>query len=124
MSEVEYHKTNTQQPVSLTETAKRHLLACLQEEGGSRGVRLSVKKTGCSGLSYVVDYVPAPQEHDIVQNLDEQYLICIDQASYPVLKGMSIDYVKQGLNQKFVFSNPNQTGQCGCGESFTVDDPE
>ena len=61
-------------------------------------------------------------EQDIVSPLTEDCLICIDKASYPYLKGIQIDYVKQGLNQKFVFNNPNQTGQCGCGESFTVDE--
>lgn len=123
MSDVEHYVANTQDQLSLTNAAKQHLVTSLNEtKGSSLGVRLSVKKTGCSGLSYVVDFVQAPADNDIVMDLNEQYVICIDKASYPFLKGMSIDYVRQGLNQKFVFNNPNQTGQCGCGESFTVDD--
>jgi len=116
---VEQHVSNTGEILTLTDAAKHHLLTNLAD---NRGVRLSVKKTGCSGLSYVMDYVQVPADNDVVMELNDQYIVCIDKASYPFLKGMNIDYVKQGLNQKFVFNNPNQTGQCGCGESFTVDD--
>ena len=63
----------------------------------------------------------APSEGDLILPLTEDYVVCIDKSSYPFLKKMNVDYVKQGLNYKFVFNNPNQTGQCGCGESFTVD---
>ena len=99
----------------------QHIVTCLEKQGESRGIRLSVKKTGCSGLSYVVDYVQVAEADDVVQSLVNDYWIYIDKKSYPYLQGMKIDYVKQGLNQKLTFTNPNQTGQCGCGESFTVD---
>lgn len=124
MSDVEYHVANEFEKVTLTDAARHYLLACLDESKDSKGVRLSVKKTGCSGLAYVVDYVEAPKENDIVMSLSDQYQICVDKASYPYLKGISIDYVTQGLNKKLTFTNPNQTGQCGCGESFTVDEIE
>ena len=106
--------------ISFSEAATRHVSSYLAKQISSKGIRLSVKKTGCSGLSYVVDYVEAPLADDIVLPLTSSYLVCIDKASYPYLKGMQVDYVKQGLNHKFMFNNPNQTGQCGCGESFTV----
>ncbi|STX50694.1 Fe-S cluster assembly protein [Legionella busanensis] len=121
MSGVVNYSGSKSQGVTLTDAAKRHVIAYLDKEPNSQGVRFSVKKTGCSGLSYVVDYVIHPQENDIVLPLDGHYQIWIDKASYPFLKGMNIDYIKQGLNYKFIFDNPNQTGQCGCGESFTVD---
>lgn len=105
--------------VHLTDAALKHVLSYLEKQG-SRGIRLSVKKTGCSGLSYVVDYVNSALETDITLSLPNGYILCIDKNSYPFLKGMEMDYIKQGLNAKFVFNNPNQTGQCGCGESFTV----
>ncbi|STX28226.1 Fe-S cluster assembly protein [Legionella beliardensis] len=121
MNEVVNYTSSRETGVALTEAAKRHILAYLRQEPTSQGVRFSVKKTGCSGLSYVVDYVVNPHETDIALPLNEQYQIWIDKASYPFLKGMKIDYVQQGLNYKFIFDNPNQTGQCGCGESFTVE---
>lgn len=120
MSDVNHFVSNTKPGIELTAAARQHVLSYLDKQN-SNGIRLSVKKTGCSGLSYVVDYVENPLEDDIVVDLNDHYLLCIDKRSYPYLKGMQIDYVKQGLNYKFVFTNPNQTGQCGCGESFTVD---
>jgi iron-sulfur cluster assembly protein len=121
MSVAMQHAVNEVAPeINFTEAATNHLLSYLQKNVEHRGVRLSVKKTGCSGLSYVVDYVQTPTEGDLVMPLNEKYLICIDKTSYPFLKNMNVDYVKQGLNYKFIFNNPNQTGQCGCGESFTV----
>lgn len=110
-----------QEGVILSLTAKNHFLAGLKKEVGSKGIRLSLKKTGCSGLSYVLDYVKEGSSLDLVFPLEEDYSIFIERKAYPTLKGLKIDYVKEGLNQKLVFSNPNQTGQCGCGESFTVD---
>lgn len=121
MTEVMQHVSDTSIGITFSEAAIRHALSYLRQQKDSKGIRLSVKKTGCSGLSYVVDYVIAPEPQDLVQALSENYQLYIDKASYPFLKGMSIDYVKQGLNYKFVFNNPNQKGQCGCGESFTVD---
>lgn len=119
MNEVMYHKSQSTPAVSFTDAAKQHVLAYLKKQGGRRGIRLSVKKTGCSGMAYVVDYVDTALPEDEMVTLPE-FLVCIDKASYPYLKGLAVDYVKQGLNAKFVFTNPNETGQCGCGESFTV----
>ena len=121
MSAVSYYTPSNEKPaVCLTEAATAHVLAYLAKKLESKGIRFSVKKTGCSGLSYVIDYVDAPSPNDIVLPLNDGYLICLDKKSYPFLKGIEVDYVKQGLNYQFVFNNPNQTGQCGCGESFTV----
>ena len=119
MTEVMQHKTASSAGIQLTEAAKNHILSYVTKQG-HKGVRLSVKKTGCSGLSYVIDYVDQPLPEDIVESTSSQFIVCIDKGSYPYLKGIQMDYIKQGLNYKFVFINPNQTGQCGCGESFTV----
>lgn len=122
MSVVMQHAVNELTPeISFTESAIKHLISYLQKNTEHAGVRLSVKKTGCSGFSYVVDYVQAPESGDLVMPLNENYVVCVDKASYPFLRNMNVDYVKQGLNYKFIFNNPNQTGQCGCGESFTVE---
>lgn len=107
--------------VELTDAALSHVKSYLEKQNDCQGIRFSVKKTGCSGLSYVIDYVNRPEEDDIVQDLIGDYILCIDKKSYPFLKGMQVDYVMEGLNHKFKFNNPNQTGQCGCGESFTVE---
>lgn len=119
MSEVLQHQT-AEASISFSDAASKHLLAYLEKNAPKKGVRFSVKETGCSGLSYVIDYVEEPKVGDIILPFAAGYILCIDRGSYPFLKDMQVDYVKQGLNYKFVYNNPNQTGQCGCGESFTV----
>lgn len=115
------------QGIILSETAKAHILTWLNKERASNtegiiaGVRFSLKKTGCSGWSYVVEPVITPNESDQVQPFVDSYQIFLDKKSYPFLRGTSVDYQKVGLGFKFTFDNPNQTGQCGCGESFSVD---
>ncbi len=120
MSDVVHHQASSLPKIQLTPAAVNHVVSYLKKTPNTQGIRFSVKKTGCSGLAYVVDYIESPLAEDIVLPLDETYVICIDRASYPYLKGLKVDYVRQGLNYKFEFINPNQTGQCGCGESFTI----
>ena len=119
MSDVLKHSPSADLGIRFSEAATARVQAYLADHDG-KGVRLSVKKTGCSGLSYVIDYVTAASEGDLVFSLTQGLQVFVDQGSYPFLKGSRVDYVKQGLNHKFVFDNPNQTGQCGCGESFTI----
>lgn len=122
MTDVLHYSSTAFEGVSFSDAAKKRLVSYLAQQDEEKSmIRLSVKKTGCSGLAYVIDYVQTAQEKDIIFPFVDDYSVCVDKASYPYLKGIYIDYVKQGLNQKFVFNNPNQTGQCGCGESFTVD---
>lgn len=119
MVEVVKYSTELSPDIKISEAAKKHFLSYLARQSAI-GVRLAVKKSGCSGLSYVVDYVCVLEENDVVQPLTEKYGLFIDRNSYPYLKGIAVDYIKQGINFKLVFNNPNQKGQCGCGESFTV----
>ena len=119
MTEVVKHTVNNGNTLELTDAARLRILSCLNENKHI-GLRLSLKKTGCSGLSYVLDYVSTQQPEDIVVELTQDKFIFIEKKSFPFLKGLKMDYVRQGINQKFTFENPNQTGQCGCGESFSV----
>lgn len=110
------------QSITFSEKALSHIKKEIEKQGQDcKGLRFSVSKTGCSGLSYVIDYVTDINEtdkHFLIKNWLNVY---IAHKAYPYLKGIEVDYVKQGLNYKFSFVNPNQTGACGCGESFTVD---
>lgn len=119
MSVVQKH--NSSLPVIELTTAAHTRVVSYLVAHNLNGLRLSVKKTGCSGLSYVIDYVEKKIVDDIIINLQDDFFISIDKKSLPFLNGLVMDYVKQGVNYKFTFENPNQTGQCGCGESFTVD---
>lgn len=110
--------------LTFSETASGYIRKMLDQKEGVV-FRLSVKKTGCSGFSYLPTIVDKPEPGDIELNLPAGLQIYIDAAWIDLLQGVRIDYVeenKSGLKQKrLVFSNPNESGRCGCGESFHVD---
>lgn len=83
------------------------------------GLRIGVKKTGCSGFAYVVNYADAIGSEDVVFD-DQGIKVIVDRESLGYIDGTQVDFVKQGLNEAFRFRNPNVKGECGCGESFTV----
>jgi iron-sulfur cluster assembly protein len=75
--------------------------------------------TGCSGLSYKLDFVDEANENDLVYEQHGVKLF-VEPKSLPFLEGTEVDYGREGLNEGFRFSNPNEKATCGCGESFTV----
>jgi len=105
--------------ISLTSVAAEHALYYLKKRGKGIGIRLSVKTTGCSGLTYVVEPVDSPQLEDIKYEC-KGLQVYIDPKSLVYVKGTEMDYIKEGMNEGFEFKNPNIKGECGCGESFTV----
>ena len=105
--------------ISLTSAAADRVRSFLGRRGHGVGLRLSVKKTGCSGFAYVVNYADEIAAGDIVFE-DRGVKVIVDRDSLGFIDGTEIDFVKQGLNEAFRFRNPNVKGECGCGESFTV----
>lgn len=105
--------------IHLTERAIQHVQRQLDKHGRAQGLRLGVKASGCSGWSYVVDWVEQPKNDDQVFEQGGIKLF-VDNDSLPLLLGMELDFVREGLNESFQFNNPNATAACGCGESFTV----
>lgn len=103
----------------MTPAAEHHVLTHLQHRAKGVGVRLGVRTTGCSGLSYVLEFVDETHEDDIVTQCGEVKLV-VDSKSLMYLDGTELDYVKEGLNEGFEFKNPNVSDECGCGESFHV----
>jgi iron-sulfur cluster assembly protein len=106
-------------PISLTDKAATRVRDYLSRNREAVGLRLGVKKTGCSGYAYTVDFADAVGAEDVVVESKGVRLI-IAAENLPFIDGSRIDYVREGLNEKFAFENPNATGQCGCGESFSV----
>lgn len=92
-----------------------------RSEGQAAAVRFGIKRTGCSGYGYTVDLAESVGTNDQVFETDGIRVV-VDSKWLPFIDGTEIDYQRQGLNSSFVFRNPNATGACGCGESFTVDD--
>ena len=105
--------------ISLTESAANRVRTFLSARGHGVGLRLGVRKTGCSGFAYVINYADNVDPQDLIFE-DRGVKLFVDRASLSLLDGTIVDFVKQGLNEAFRFKNPNVKGECGCGESFSV----
>ncbi len=105
--------------ILLTQSAAQQINQQLEKRGKGLGLRLGVKKSGCSGFAYVLDYVDVLEDVDqIFESLGTK--IVVSENDLPFLNGIEIDYRKDGLNAAFKFNNPNVKAMCGCGESFAV----
>jgi iron-sulfur cluster assembly protein len=105
--------------ISLTEPAASRVRNHLEARGEGIGLRIGVKKTGCNGFAYVINYADAINEDDQVFE-NRGVKVVVDEASLELIDGTEVDFVKEGLNEAFKFRNPNVSGECGCGESFSV----
>lgn len=104
--------------IQLTEKAAERIQHFLERDGGV-GLRLGVKRTGCSGWAYTVQLAEVVTEQDVVFE-DRGVKIVIAQDSLGFLDGSEVDFGEEGLGRTFRFRNPNVSEECGCGESFTI----
>lgn len=105
--------------ITLTESAAERVRTHLARRGAGFGLRLGIKKTGCSGFAYVVNYADEVAPSDAVFEV-RGVKVVVDPESLRLIDGTEVDFVKQGLNEAFKFKNPKAKGECGCGESFNV----
>ena len=105
--------------ITLTEAAAERVASFLAKRGKGIGLRLGVKTTGCSGMAYTMEFADVLEDTDTVFEAGKVKLI-IDPKSLVYLDGTELDYTREGLNEGFKFTNPNEKARCGCGESFTV----
>ena len=106
--------------VKLAPAALERVRSYLVAAPNALGLRFGVKRTGCSGWGYLADLAKDAREGDTVFE-HEGVRIYVDADSLALVDGTEIDFLKQGLNEQFVFRNPNVAGECGCGESFTTE---
>jgi iron-sulfur cluster assembly accessory protein len=107
--------------VTLTETAATEVKKFIEAEnaGPEAGLRIRVVPGGCSGFSYSMQIEDGPRPGDEI--LDQAGLkLFVDLFSRQYLEGVQVDYVNSVMGSGFTFSNPNSTGSCGCGSSFSV----
>ena len=105
--------------ISLTNAAAERVRSYLARRGGGIGLRVGVRRTGCSGWAYIVDYADDVGSDDVVFDADDLKVV-VDKSALELIDGTEIDFVKEGINEAFRFRNPNSTSECGCGESFSV----
>lgn len=107
--------------LEVSDTARDKLLALLKAEGKEPqefGLRLGVRGGGCSGLSYVMAFDQAREGDQVFTNGDAR--VIVDSRSQALLEGSILDYTEGLQGSGFAVRNPNVTGQCGCGSSFSV----
>ena len=104
--------------ITLTSTATERIKSFLQRDGGI-GLRLGVRKTGCSGWAYTVDIAESIKDDDAVFDTNGVKVV-VSHESLGYIDGSEVDFVSEGLNREFRFRNPNAQEECGCGESFTI----
>lgn len=107
------------QAISITESARKHIISEIAKSDENYAFRLFLQTSGCSGFMYQTELASAPKENDLVIAV-EGFNIFVPSKDLAVLNGTEIDFVTMGLNSMLQFRNPNVTGECGCGESFSV----
>lgn len=105
--------------LSITPAAADQIRRVLDERGHGLGLRVSVKPSGCSGYSYVLDFADEAASDEVSFEAHGATVFVAPEA-LEMLDGSEVDYVNEGLNRFFRFNNPNVKDECGCGESFTV----
>jgi len=105
--------------INITDKAAEHIKGLLAKSDGAIGIKLGTETHGCSGLGYTVDYV-SEAESDLELVEDKGVKVYIDRKSLLFLLGTEMDWEDSMFSTGFKFSNPNEKGRCGCGESFHV----
>ena len=105
--------------IQLSKSAAEHVRRQLERRGEGLGLRVDIRRSGCSGWAYLLDYA------DTIRAVDRVYeahgvKVVVDAEKLPFLQGTEIDFTSQGLNTVWVFRNPNVKSECGCGESFSM----
>ena len=107
--------------ITVTDTATKRIKQNLEKRGKGVGIRIGVRTTGCSGLAYTLEYVDKYEaEVGVTNYAQKDFVVLVDAKSLAYLNGLTMDWVRNGLNEGFEFINPNSKGECGCGESFRV----
>ena len=113
--------------ITMTERAASRVKEILEERGlpNKAGLRFAIKGGGCSGFEYVVDLVDKPRKFDMPGRHDKVFVsngarILVDKKSLLFLDGTQIDFEEQEFGHAFTYTNPNASGVCGCGTSFSV----
>ena len=105
--------------MAVTEAAADRLRRLYEAGQEGKLLRIAVNTKGCSGMSYDMTWVDAPGPGDETV-ADKGVTVLVDRKATLFLIGTTMDYESKALSSGFTFSNPNEKGRCGCGESFTV----
>jgi len=105
--------------ITFTEDAAKRIRSQLAQRGKGIGLRLGIKKVGCSGFAYTYDFADEVRAGDSAFEAHDATVV-VGAESLPFLEGAKLDFVREGLKQMFTVDNPNVDNTCGCGESFSL----
>ena len=106
--------------ITVTDAAKAQIIKVLLEEDQTT-LRVFVQGGGCAGLNYGFTYCDDfDKDDDFVVDINDDYRMAIDAASFPYIDGATIDYEIKMMGSHFTFKNPNASATCGCGSSFAA----
>lgn len=113
--------------IAMTPSARTHIRRQLAQQGAT-ALQLGIKSSGCNGYMYDLSYLDNAVLEENPAGGDSRVFdfdgisVLVDNANWPMLRGTEIDFVTEGLNSMLIFKNPNATAECGCGESFSVEE--
>jgi iron-sulfur cluster assembly accessory protein len=112
----------TKDPIIVTPRAEERIRELLDGQNDTLGIRLGVRRRGCNGLSYTLNYAKPDQDHtkDIQMKTISGIQVFIEPMALFNIVGTTMDWEETELSSEFTFNNPNSKGECGCGESFNV----
>ena len=108
--------------MNIHEHQAKQILKKIAKRGKGIGLRVGVKKVGCSGFAYTFDYADKIHTDDQLFESHNANIV-VDARSLQFLNGSNVDFIREGLNDSFKFDNPNVDNTCGCGESFSIKEP-
>ena len=104
--------------VILTDVASTRIKKFMVEQKNAIGLRLGIRQSGCSGYAYIIEYINETNDDDVIfEEKGVKVVIASDSLSF--LDGLELDYGKEGINESFIFNNPNAKAVCGCGDSVS-----
>ena len=113
------HLIQSKIPLTLTPRAINRVNELLSLKKDAVGVSFGVKRRGCNGYSYTINYIDTPKEKQPIY-LQDGVRFSVDSNALFTLVGTEVDYEETALASEFTFKNPNAKGECGCGESFNI----
>lgn len=105
--------------ISMSASAAKQINVIMAKQAGNKFLRVAVNGGGCSGFQYAFDFADAPNEDDLILELDGAKIL-IDEISQEFLKDSEIDYVQELIGAAFKIHNPHAKASCGCGTSFSL----
>ncbi|XBC44478.1 MAG: iron-sulfur cluster assembly accessory protein [Buchnera aphidicola (Schlechtendalia peitan)] len=110
---------NNREKIKISYTAQKQIKKLIYQEK-KIGIKLGIKKSGCAGMKYYMNLIEIINDTDVIFTSDNNILLLVSPKYLSILDGIKIDFIKEGVNYTFKFTNKKVSNFCGCGESFNI----